>query len=168
MHVEGLGVFFTYLSFKNIVGSGIVGFKRHAREGLFVSHFFKKGSDDWDSFLAVEKKTTSFSFGSGGRNAAKSFAKNTDHTIWFGIRRRGSWEITEKVDASTAAASIGKYKISSIGYYTEDHVAGIITDGGVRMCGKIIEKHITSFAGEDSGLCLIIGDTMMVGSTARA
>ena len=54
--------------------------------------------------------------------------------------------------------SIGKHKISGIGNYTEDHIAGIVADGGVRMCGKIIKEHVASFAGEDSGLCLIVRD----------
>ena len=78
------------LSFKNVVVSGIVGFNRSSREGLYIAHFLK-GSDNRDSFVTVEKETTIVGFGSRGGNAAESFAKNMDSTIRFGVRGRGSW-----------------------------------------------------------------------------
>jgi hypothetical protein len=60
-HVKGLGFFHANLSFEDTGGSGVVSFERSTSGRLFVTHLFE-GSDHGDSFLSIEKKTTSFGF----------------------------------------------------------------------------------------------------------
>ena len=53
-HVEGFRLFHANLSVKDPMGSGVVSFKRSARCGLPVAHFFEC-SKDGDSRLCIEK-----------------------------------------------------------------------------------------------------------------
>jgi hypothetical protein len=87
-HVEGFRLLHADLSVKDPMGSGVVSFKRSARCGLPVAHFFKCG-EDGDSRLCIEKQGTGFGFRGGGGDAAECFAKDVDGPVGLGIGRGG-------------------------------------------------------------------------------
>lgn len=72
---------------KNSVSGGVVGFKRSARGGLFVAHFFES-SNDGNGFLGVKEETAGFGFGGGGSDSADCFTEDMDGTVRCGIGRR--------------------------------------------------------------------------------
>ena len=73
--------------------SGIIGLQGVTSSRLRVTHFFK-GSDERNSLLAIEKESTSFGFGCGGRNTTNGFAENMDGAVGLGIRRIGGGAVT--------------------------------------------------------------------------
>ena len=66
--------------------------------------------------------------------------------------------VAEKKLASRAAASMGKDKIGGIGDDAEDHVAGVKTEGCIRMSGQVVEKHVACFGGFFSWTGLAVRD----------
>lgn len=86
--------------------------------------------------MGIEKETAGFCFGGRGGNSPNGFAEDMNSAI--GDRIRGGTGGTrkggkEKVTCG-AAASVGKYKVGGVGADCKDHVAGVITDSGDRMC----------------------------------
>jgi len=147
-YVKSFGFLHANLGVENTVGRSVVGFEGSAGRRLFMSHFFK-GGDHRDGFLGVEDETACFSFGGRGGNSPNGFAKNVDSAIGCWVRRGAS--VTgkagqEKVTGS-AAASVGKNKVGGVGADCENHVAGVIADGGIRMRGEVVKKHVASLLG---------------------
>ena len=143
--IKGFRFFHADLSMENAVSSGIVGFKRSTGGRLRMTHFDESGVHG-NSLLSIEKEAASFSFRGRGRNGADGFAKNMDGAVELGILRRASGttgEISQEKMASSTTAGILENKIGGIGTDSEDHVAGVIADGGIRMCGEIVDEHVT-------------------------
>jgi hypothetical protein len=61
-------------------------------------------------------------------------------TIGFGFRRICFWDVAEIVESSTSTACVGQYEICCIGNNAENHVAGIVANDHIWICGKIIQK----------------------------
>ena len=79
-----------------------------------------------------------------------SFApEDVDCAVSRRIRRICSGSVTEDADASTTAASVGEHEIGGVSNDTEDHVAGVETNGGIRMGCKIIEQMIAGIASDE-------------------
>ena len=112
-HVERFRAFHADLCFENSMGSGIVGFERSARRGLFVSHLVQCG-EDRDCILGVEEMSTGFSFGSRGRDTRKSLAENVNSTIGLGIGRIFCGSVGQSEKASSATACFREDKIGGI------------------------------------------------------
>jgi hypothetical protein len=121
---------------------------------LLVAHFFKS-SDDWNSFLTIEKKTTSFGFSCRSRNTTNGFAKNMHIAIGCGGGRIGGRVVAEEKEASTTTASIRQDKTGSICNHAQNHVAGAKTNCRIRVSRRIIKKKVAGLAGEHRGLGLI-------------
>jgi hypothetical protein len=143
-HIKCFGAFHADLRVEDVVGGEVVRLRWGASWRLFVAHFFK-GSDDWDGFLGVEEEAAGFGFGRRCRDTFKSFAEDVGGPVgcwsWF----VGGGLVGQKEESSCSAASVGKYQVGSVGDDAEDHVAGVITDDGVGVRGKIIEKHLAGF-----------------------
>ena len=93
---------------------------------------------DWNTHLGIVEYTTDFGFGSGGNDVTKSFAFNKNCTIelrQFG----GLGRIVEVEIASYATFGTRLNKIGSIRIDMEDHVAGIESDGHVRVSCNVIK-----------------------------
>jgi hypothetical protein len=60
--------------------------------------------------------------------------------------------------ASSTTACIRESKIGSIGADGKDHVACVITDGSIGMCGEIVKEHVTGLLGMFSWRGLTVGD----------
>ena len=83
-HINGLGFFEANLGMKNTVSSRVIGFEGRAVGRLQMTHFLESSADR-DGILGVEEKGADFSFGDGGCNAAKRFAKDMNWTVGFGF-----------------------------------------------------------------------------------
>jgi hypothetical protein len=158
-HVEGFGFFHADSGVKDTVSSGVVGLQGSASRRLFVTHFFK-GGDHGDGLLGVEKKATGFGFGGRGGDSSNRFAKDVYGTVGLGIRRGGdgTWEAGQEKMTRCTAASVWKHKIGGIGADGENHVAGVITDRGIRMCGEVVQEHVASLLGVLCRGGLAVGD----------
>ena len=60
--------------------------------------------------------------------------------------------------AGSTTAGIRENKIGGIGTDSENHVAGVIADGGIRMCGEVVEEHVTGLLGMFSRRGLTVRD----------
>ena len=100
-----------------------------------MTHFDESGTHG-NSLLSIENEASSFSFRSRGSKCADSFAENMDGAVELGIQRRagGTGQISQEKMAGSTTAGIWENKIGGIGTDSEDHVAGVIADGGIRMC----------------------------------
>ena len=139
-HVKGFGFLHADRGVQNTVCRGVVGFQGNAGGRLLVAHFFKS-SDHGDGFLGVQEKTASFSFGGRGRDCPNCLAKDMYGSIGCWIRggTGGTGKTGQEKVTGGTAAGIGKYKIGSIGADGENHVACVVTDGGIRVSGEVIK-----------------------------
>jgi hypothetical protein len=139
-HVESFGFFHANRSVENTMGRRVVGFQGSAGGWLLVAHFFE-GGDHRDSFLGVQEETTGFSFGGRSGNSPNGFAENVNSAVGGRIRRGtgGTGKTCQEKVTGGATASIGKNEIGSIGADGENHVASVITDGGIGMRGKVVQ-----------------------------
>jgi hypothetical protein len=60
--------------------------------------------------------------------------------------------------ASSTTARIRENKIGSIGTDSLYHVACMITDGGIGMCGGIVQEHVAGLLGMFGWRGLTVGD----------
>jgi hypothetical protein len=63
-------------------------------------------------------------------------------STWTAPLGLGVGRICEKEESGGSAASIGEDEIRGIRDDCEDHIAGMESDGGVRVGGQIVEKHV--------------------------
>ena len=158
-HVKSFGLFHADLGMKNTGSRRVVGFKGSAGRRLVMTHFFKSCKHG-NSFFAFRKEAAGFGFRGGCGDGANGLAKKMNGTIGLGIRRRAGsgWKGGKEKMARSSAASIRKNEVGGIGGYGKDHVAGIIVNGSIGMCGELIKKHVTGFFGVLGWRGLIIGD----------
>jgi hypothetical protein len=121
---------------------------------------FGESSTHGNSLLGIEEETAGFSLRSRGSNCANSSAKNMDGTIKLGSGRRAGCtrEIGQEEIASSTTTGIWERKIGSIGADSKDHVAGVITDGGIGMRGEIVQEHVAGLSGMFGWRGLTVGD----------
>lgn len=108
--------------------------------------------------MGVEEEATGLSFGRGGRNTFERFAEHVDGSVGFGIRWIGSEFVGEKKETSSTAAGVRKNQVGGIGNDAENHVTGVITDGGIRMRGEVVEEHVAGFGSFLRRFGLTVGD----------
>ena len=156
-HVKGFRSFHADLGTENAISSGIVSLKWSGR--LWMPHF-GESSTHGNGLLSIEKETAGFSLRSRGSNCANSSAKNMDGTIKLGSGRRAGCtrEIGKEEIASSTTTGIWERKIGSIGADSKDHVAGVITDGGIGMRGEIVQEHVAGLSGMFGWRILTVGD----------
>ena len=152
-HVEGFGSSHADFPFENIVCGGVVGFERSTGWWLFVAHFFKS-SDDRSSFLSVDEQASSFSFGCRRGSTFDSFAEDVDCAVFRRFWRICRGSVTEDADTGATAAGVWEHKTGGISNDMENHVAGVETNGGIRMGCEIIEQMIAGIASDS----MLVGD----------
>ena len=83
-----------------------------------------------------------------------------DSAVEFGAGRRagGAGKVGKEEIAGSATASIRKDKVCGIRADSEDHIAGMVANRGIRMRGQVIKKHVTGFVGVFSGSGLTVGN----------
>jgi hypothetical protein len=110
--------------------------------------------------LGIEEETTGFSLRSRGSNCAYCSAKNMDGTIKLGSGRRAGCtrEIGQEEIASSTTMGIWERKLGSIRADSKDHVAGMITDGGIGMRGEIVKEHVAGLSDMFGWRGLTVGD----------
>jgi hypothetical protein len=87
-------------------------------------------------------------------------AKNMDGTIKLGSGRQAGCnrEIGQEEIASITTTGIWERKIGSIRADSKDHVAGVITDGGIGMSGELVKEHVAGLWGMFGWRGLTVGD----------
>ena len=90
----------------------------------------------------------------GADNVLESLAKEVD----CAVDARGVGEPYEVVMGGDATASSGLYEVGGIRTYLQDHVASVVTDGGVGICVEIVHEHIGFGHGVGGGLGLFGSD----------
>ena len=158
-HVKGFGSFEADLGGKDAVSSGVVSFEGNTGRGLRMTHLGESG-DDRDSLLGIEEETANFGFGSGGGNSAKGFAENVEGTVLDWSRRvagGGSQGCKIKMTCRTAT-SIGQDEVRRVGADSQDHVAGMIANGGKGMSAEVVEQHVAGSTSFFGGCSLLIRD----------
>jgi hypothetical protein len=67
-------------------------------------------------------------------------------------------DVAEKVETSASTASVWQDKVGGISHNAKDHVACVVTNDGIRIGSKVIQKEVTGFARDDGWFSLLVGD----------
>ena len=79
-------------------------------------------------------------------------------TIGFGFGRVCSQDVAQKVETSALTVSLWQDEIGCISHNAKDHVACVVTNDGIRIGSKVIQKEVTGFARDDGWFSLLVGD----------
>ena len=103
-----------------------------------------EGSTQWYRFFPIDKETTNFSFGVGGKDVALDAAFAVDGIVvcwlpWWGL----VWidgSIAEEVVSSRTTLAVGLAQIGGIRVDVQDHVSGGELEDGIQVSGGIVEE----------------------------
>ena len=100
---------------------------------------FDAGGAKGDKFLCAVVECCDFGFSGGADHHLEDSGDDHDG----GVDYLSVDTVVAKVDVSaSAAACFGRNKVGCVTVALEDHVASIVGDTGVWMCGSIIEEAI--------------------------
>ena len=108
---------------------------------LGMAHFFESGAEG-HAVARIVEEAGEFGFGGGGHDVFENTADGMDGAVvgrqsggrFGGIRRQG----TEEEMAADPAACFGLGEVGGVAADPEDHVAGVVADGGISMGSTVI------------------------------
>ena len=101
-----------------------------------------------------------FSFGGGCHDVAQDVADNVDGSIerWVGGCGVSGRLGTEEEETSSTSAGFGFGEVGCIAVNVEAHVTGMVTNGGIRVRGSVVEQVDCGFGGGFGALGLSGGE----------
>ena len=143
-HVDGFGAALFDGVIGDASGASVVGLDWSGR--LRVAHFEQCGAEHGGVFGIVEE-CAKFGFGGGGHDGVDDGAVDVDGAVDGWRDGVGIWsggcvggEGAEEEIAAGTGAGLGFGEVGCVAVDVEDHVAGMVADGGVRMSGAVVEQ----------------------------
>ena len=105
---------------------------------------FLEGGAYWHGLLAIVKSGTNFDFSGGRHNAVEDLGDGMYRAVKRGVRERwlGSFIgfVAREIVATDAVASSEFGNVGGVTVKVQDHVTGVISDGGVGVGRRLIEE----------------------------
>ena len=105
---------------------------------------FLEGSAYWHGLLDIVKSGTYFGFSGGSHHVVEDIGYGMYRAVKRGVCERWLGRVSEffvkEIVATNAAASAGFGKVGGVTVEVQDHVTGVILDGGIWVGLHIIEE----------------------------
>lgn len=148
-HIHSFATFLFHGTVKNTVGGAVIRSERSARRGLGMTEL-NAGGFQGDQFTSALEKGCNFCFSSG---ADDHFEDGSEDQDWC-IDNLGVAVAVAEEDISCGPTSgLGGYQECCVAITSENHIAGVVGNTGVRVSCTVVKEVIYGSCGFMSAGC---------------